>query len=888
MNRLAPPKDRRGFDVAIICALDFEAHAIEYIFDNFWNEQPDDRQYGKLPEDENTYRTGVISNHNVVLTYMPGMGKSFAASATSSVRLSFPNIRLALVVGICGGVPSPFSNGTNKKIFLGDIVISDEIVVYDYGKMLPTGFSQKKPETVPVSNREVRTFLHKLKGPRGYNRLIERSHHHLAGLQKERPEEYFHPPRRFDRLFESSYHHKHRRASNCKSCKEKSYCETAHEATCEVLKCSSKRLVARSRSTTEGIDVHFGRMASADTVMKSSIIRDRIAEEANVIAFEMESAEVHDNLPCIVVKGVCDYADSHKDKIWQKCSAGGAAACVKALLEQWASVNQVNYGYDQQENQSTMPPEQPRSTKPIINTAVAPSPQDFQNEELFKVFDKIKPSFKATIKSLREQKKSLPRDVDLKLTLKTQLKLCSAIIAKLQSIQDITNRLPTSLKAESGKPSAMDKLKDCVQDLRSLVQNLESSIFKPKKYSVLENPLPSTGSLDSQKFHHFRVVQKAAHSLYAAFETACNAHSVHDVYLSLQPHLNGDLTRVRFNIAFQNPQASGRMAWINVESTMKSVESFIPTNPPHVVETPLRKRRRERESQSAEYRQKRVHFQTSIQPIQFQPSHIPEGPAGNIPSLHLQRNFCVVLERFFREPLAECTGCLGLLGNSEICKHLAYINTEVGHQAPSLSLSEFLASSKADSTGEIGLYEQIRLARYLATAVLYYHATPWLRQAWRGDSVRFFGDHSSLYQQRPVLSYMTTSIRASNNSSKSQSEPETAESYDFIRNPVLFGLGIMLLEIAFEAPLRTLQQTVDLEKGGIPGFADYFTAQRLVDLAGRTTTKDFRDIIKKCLYCDFGHDNDFKSPALQEAFYWGVITELESLEKLFQKLQIDD
>ncbi|KAJ5614816.1 hypothetical protein N7528_008470 [Penicillium herquei] len=386
MHRVAPPKDRRGFDVAIICALDFEAHAIEYMFDNFWDEQPDDLQYGKLPEDENTYRLGVISNHNVVLTYMPGMGKSFAASVTSSLRLSFPNIRLALVVGICGGVPSSesSSNGTNREIFLGDIVVSDEIVVHDFGRTLPTGFSQKKPQTVPVSNREVRTFLHKLKGPRGYNRLIQRSQHHLADLQNERPDEYLYPARQFDRLFESAYHHTHRRASNCKACKEKLFCKAAHDATCEVLKCSSKRLVNRSRSTTEGIDVHFGRMASGDTVMKSSIDRNQIAKEANVIAFEMESAGVHDNLPCIVVKGVCDYADSHKDKSWQKCSAGGAAACAKALLEQWVSVDQVNDGYHRQETPSllTTPPEQPQASTPLINTEVPR--QHCWNEELLR------------------------------------------------------------------------------------------------------------------------------------------------------------------------------------------------------------------------------------------------------------------------------------------------------------------------------------------------------------------------------------------------------------------------------------------------------------------------------------------------------------------------
>jgi nucleoside phosphorylase len=84
------------------------------------------------------------------------------------------------------------------------------------------------------------------------------------------------------------------------------------------------------------LDIHFGRIASGDTVMKSGEDRDSIAQRESVIAFEMEGASVLGNLPCIIVKGVCDYADSHKDKTWQNYAAGSAAACMKALLEQWA------------------------------------------------------------------------------------------------------------------------------------------------------------------------------------------------------------------------------------------------------------------------------------------------------------------------------------------------------------------------------------------------------------------------------------------------------------------------------------------------------------------------------------------------------------------------
>jgi nucleoside phosphorylase len=81
--------------------------------------------------------------------------------------------------------------------------------------------------------------------------------------------------------------------------------------------------------------VHFGLIASGDTVMKSGTERDDITRQEGIIAFEMESAGVWDIFPCTVIKGACDYADSHKTKKWQRYAAATAAACAKAFLEFW-------------------------------------------------------------------------------------------------------------------------------------------------------------------------------------------------------------------------------------------------------------------------------------------------------------------------------------------------------------------------------------------------------------------------------------------------------------------------------------------------------------------------------------------------------------------------
>ncbi|KAK1841511.1 nb-arc and tpr domain protein [Colletotrichum chrysophilum] len=69
--------------------------------------------------------------------------------------------------------------------------------------------------------------------------------------------------------------------------------------------------------------------------MKSGEHRDRIAKDDDVIAFEMEGAGVWDKFPCVVIKGVCDYSDSHKTKKWQMYAACTAAACAKAFLQEW-------------------------------------------------------------------------------------------------------------------------------------------------------------------------------------------------------------------------------------------------------------------------------------------------------------------------------------------------------------------------------------------------------------------------------------------------------------------------------------------------------------------------------------------------------------------------
>jgi nucleoside phosphorylase len=341
MSAVPRPNRRRDFELAIICALPLEADAIIALFDHHHSEDREER-YGKAADDANAYTTGVIGNHNVVVAHMPGMGKVSAAGVAVGLRMSFPNIKLALVVGICGGVPG----GLNaREIYLGDVVISQCLVQYDFGKQYPMAFEPKDsiqggsgvpPIATQALLRKIETDYHSAQ-------LQEDTEMFLRELQAKSKRALY-PGADRDLLFKPSYLHQHRDPTDCVTCgTDGSHaCANALVTTCHELGCGGEGLVHRERHSNSHEQVmwpsiHFGKMGSGDTVMKSGTHRDGIARRDGIIAFEMEGAGVYAYFPSLVIKGVCDYADSHKNGQWQNYAAAAAAACTKAFLKRWAS-----------------------------------------------------------------------------------------------------------------------------------------------------------------------------------------------------------------------------------------------------------------------------------------------------------------------------------------------------------------------------------------------------------------------------------------------------------------------------------------------------------------------------------------------------------------------
>jgi nucleoside phosphorylase len=361
MAGLHRPRHRKDFEIALICALRVEFDAVEALFDDYYE---DDFTYGKAPGDPNAYTTGKLCGHNVVLAYMPGIGKASSASVAASFSTSFPGIKLGIVVGVCGGVP--FGTDDEREILLGDVIISKGLIKFDFGRQYPNRLVRKDTlqENLGRPSAEIRAFLAKLSGRRNRKRLREKTSSYLEELcRKDGFQMSSYPGADKDKLYQPAYWHKHRGlnvCSNCANCRDwaDEVCNIAMELPCEEVLCEDSQLIPRVRvekAKGTGLDghaltveelqeakkplIHFGLIASGDMVMKSGLHRDQIASCENVIAFEMEGAGVWDNFPTVVIKSVCDYADSHKNKKWQRYAAATSAACMKAFLEEWRTAD---------------------------------------------------------------------------------------------------------------------------------------------------------------------------------------------------------------------------------------------------------------------------------------------------------------------------------------------------------------------------------------------------------------------------------------------------------------------------------------------------------------------------------------------------------------------
>ncbi|KAI0197576.1 hypothetical protein F4808DRAFT_463616 [Astrocystis sublimbata] len=309
--------DLHDYTVGWICAVRIEYVAALVLLDEE-HEEPDFVN----EHDDNVYSLGRIGKHNIVITTLPQgqYGLVSAATAARDLVHSFPNVRIGFMVGIGGGAPSD-----RHDVRLGDIVVSSPnkngiggVLQYDFGKtvqngkFVQTGFLNQPPKLLLSAVQKLQA-RYDLDGSHFENSL------EAAFVRKPRLRHLCQwPDPSTDNLYRASYIHSGGSEDGCAT----------------VCGNDKSQLIARKQRALGENEpvVHHGLIASANQLMKDALIRDALSEEKDILCFEMEAAGLMNHFPCLVIRGICDYSDTHKNDIWHGYAAIAAASYARDLL----------------------------------------------------------------------------------------------------------------------------------------------------------------------------------------------------------------------------------------------------------------------------------------------------------------------------------------------------------------------------------------------------------------------------------------------------------------------------------------------------------------------------------------------------------------------------
>jgi nucleoside phosphorylase len=305
-----------------------------------------DTEHG-IPEersaaDSNNYYLGSIGGHNVAIACLPlgSPGTSSAATVAMHMQRTFTGIRIGLLVGVGGGAPSAADD-----IRLGDVVVSTPnsscggVIEYVYeaastsaaadndrhrrnddgsssrqGRFLQRRCLNKPPPMLLTALSSLQSE-HDLYGSKA-GELLEQAAARYPKIQPKlvAPSGGGDVDIGGDRLYQASYVHAGRDGEGCDGC-------------------DARMLVRRPGRSFAGPAVHFGIIASGEREIACGITRNQAKADLGVLCFEREAAGLMDNFPCLVVRGISDYADTHKSPSWRGYAAGTAAAFAKELLQ---------------------------------------------------------------------------------------------------------------------------------------------------------------------------------------------------------------------------------------------------------------------------------------------------------------------------------------------------------------------------------------------------------------------------------------------------------------------------------------------------------------------------------------------------------------------------
>lgn len=262
-----------------------------------------------------------MAGHNVVIaTTPPGMrGNVNAGRLAGPMFKTFPNIRITVLVGIGGGVPSGATTGSAiQDIHLGDVVVGwpadgkPAVVYHETGRSGVNGL-----EMLGTIDRPDWALLNAL-GILQSNQRMRRAHFgdHVSKLLNYDEQQFKYPGQQLDKLFRADYQHQ-QDSGNFTKCKIREIVERK----------------PRSEQHIQQLIFHQGRIGTGNSVVMDGKLRDQISERCGGLqCIEMSAAGVDASRNCLVIRGISNYCDSHKNGIWKSYAAGRAAVFARELL----------------------------------------------------------------------------------------------------------------------------------------------------------------------------------------------------------------------------------------------------------------------------------------------------------------------------------------------------------------------------------------------------------------------------------------------------------------------------------------------------------------------------------------------------------------------------
>ncbi|CAH0045314.1 unnamed protein product [Clonostachys solani] len=478
--------------------------------------------------------------------------------------------------------------------------------------------------------------------------------------------------------------------------------------------------------------------------------------------------------------------------------------------------------------------------------------------------------------------------------LETQLDYFSIAKSKQkesESFKDTLKRVEDGLKFTFNKSSyelTLNELRSSNNDLRCLREQItELSKSAPKKIRDLKRSLFEPVN----EWADIRLASMALHqALMRVWSCTQSSHNRHVLHLFLEADKQG--SEIRMNIAVL---AHGIAGYGLVHSTRLQVRSQHAAASSNINTLSHRTPSPERIEEKPRKRVKVVRFSEPCPMLlsDFQPNKILSPfIVDAAKDLRRSKDICTELATKVKPASADVSHqYVGHLDAAlgEKFRHEFYsmcLQTTVN---PAIDGSRIIRmDSLINETSCFSRIDKLRIARSLVSAVLKFHETPWLGEAWQLRDLSFFYQNDDVEKSLQTLHLRAEIVRAGTeitiNTSMNNLDPLTPPASLLsqatkderllygINNMVLHCLGVALIQI---------DQGMKLEP------EDVLLARKKARFSSSFGRK-YRNIVDKCLRCDFGYGTDLGQPRLQKAVYETVVGSIDSLIAALQVLELGD